>query len=135
MSNPIDEAAAMYELAKMQHERTAEALSEAHANLVALMPTKDEGSVTIKGESYKVAITYGVNRTVDAAALEAIKSSVPAALFEQAITYKPALVLPGLRYLQSNEPEAYAALAQAITARPAKPSVKIEAVEAVREAA
>ncbi|HEV2607996.1 MAG TPA: hypothetical protein VGT79_08435 [Xanthomonadaceae bacterium] len=126
--NPIDEAAAVYELAKMQHERTAEALSDAHTALVALMPTKDEGAVTVSGESYKVAITYGMNRTVDAAALAAIKDSVPAALFEQAITYKPSIVLAGLRYLSSNEPDAYAALAQAITARPAKPSVKIEAI-------
>ena len=84
--NPIDEAAAVYELAKMQHERTAEALADAHSNLVALMPTKDEGAVTVSGESYKVAITYGMNRTVDAAALAAIKDSVPVALFEQART-------------------------------------------------
>jgi len=126
--NPIDEAAAVYELAKMQHDRTAEALAEAHSNLVALMPSKEEGAVNMTGESYKVSITYGMNRTVDAAALSAIKDSVPVALFEQAIAYKPSIVLAGLRYLQSNEPGVYAALAQAITARPAKPSVKIEAI-------
>lgn len=134
--NPIDEAAAVYELAKMQHERTAEALSDAHANLVALMPTKDEGAVTVSGESYKVAITYGMNRTVDAAALAAIKDSVPPALFEQAITYKPSIVLAGLRYLSSKEPSVYAILAQAITARPAKPSLRIDRIEAdIQEAA
>lgn len=133
--NPIDEAAAVYELAKMQHERTAEALAEAHANLVALMPAKDEGAVTVSGESYKVAITYGMNRTVDAAALSAVKDQVPVALFEQAITYKPSIVLAGLRYLQGNEPSVYALLAQAITARPAKPSVRIEAIEQMQEAA
>lgn len=133
--NPIDEAAAVYELAKMQHERTAEALADAHTALVALLPKQDEGTVKLQGESYRVAIEYGMNRTIDAAALAAIKDSVPVALFEQAITYKPSIVLAGLRYLSSNEPEAYAALAQAITSRPAKPSVKIEAMEAVREAA
>ena len=133
--NPIDEAAAVYELAKMQHERTAEALSDAHTALVALMPKQDEGTVKLQGDSYRVAIEYGFNRTVDAAALAAIKDSVPVALFEQAITYKPSITLAGLRYLQGNEPDAYAALAQAITARPAKPSVKIEAVEQMQEAA
>ena len=126
--NPIDEAAAVYELAKMQHERTAEALADAHTALVALLPKQDEGTVKLQGESYRVAIEYGFNRTIDAAALSAVKDQVPPALFEQAITYKPSIVLAGLRYLSSNEPEAYAALAQAITARPAKPSVKIEAI-------
>ena len=133
--NPIDEAAAVYELAKMQHERTAEALAEAHSNLVALMPKQDEGTVKLQGESYRVAIEYGFNRTVDAAALAAIKDNVPAALFEQAIDYKPAINLKGLRFLQSNEPDAYAAIAQAVTARPAKPSVKIESIKSMEKAA
>jgi hypothetical protein len=133
--NPIDEAAAFLTLAKLQEQRATEARIEAERALVALLPTKDEGSVTHAGESYKVAVTYGVNRTIDAAALSAIKDQVPPALFEQAITYKPALQLPGLRYLQSNEPEAYALLAQAITAKPAKPSVKLEPIAQMQQAA
>jgi hypothetical protein len=133
--NPIDEAAAFLTLAKMQEQRATEARVEAERALLALLPSKDEGSVTHAGESYKVSITFGVNRTLDAAALAAIKDQVPAALFEQAITYKPALQLPGLRYLQSNEPQAYALLAQAITAKPAKPSVKVEPVAQLQQAA
>lgn len=133
--NPIDEAAAVLQLAKMNEARAAEARIEAEKALIALMPPKDEGSVTLTGASYKVSITYGFNRTVDAAALAAIKPSVPPALFEQAIDYKPAINLKGLRLLQSNEPDAYAALAQAITSRPAKPSVKIEAIQPMENAA
>jgi len=133
--NPIDEAAAVLTLARMNAKRAKEAEDAAFAELVALLPKQDEGTVKLSGESYRVAIEYGFNRTVDAAALAAIKDNVPPALFEQAITYKPSIVLAGLRYLQSNEPDAYAALAQAITARPAKPSVKIEAVVQMQEAA
>ena len=98
------------------------------------MPSKDEGSVTLKGESYKVTITYGVNRTLDQAALEAIKDGIARELFDQAITYKPSLVLAGVRFLQNNEPDSYAVLAQAITSKPAKPSVKLEQL-AMQEAA
>jgi hypothetical protein len=133
--NPIDEAAAVLTLARMQSKRAKEAEDDAFAELVALLPKQDEGTVKLTGESYKVAIEYGMNRTIDAAALAAIKDSVPVALFEQAIDYAPKLKLPGLRYLQSNEPDAYALLAQAITARPAKPSVKVEAIEQMQEAA
>jgi len=133
--NPIDEAAAVLELAKMQEQRAAEARRAAEEQLLALIPPKDEGSVTLTGSSYKVSITYGFNRTIDAAALSAIKSSVPPSLFEQAIDYKPAINLKGLRFLQSNDPDAYAAIAQAITARPAKPSVKIESIKPMEKAA
>ena len=73
--------------------------------------------------------------TLDRAALEAVRAEVPAALFEQAIEYKPALKTAGLRYLQQNEPETYAVLAQAITAKPAKPSVRVEAIAEAKEAA
>jgi hypothetical protein len=97
--NPIDEAAAVLTLARMNAKRAKEAEDAAFAELAA------------------------------------IKDSMPVALFEQAIDYAPKLKLPGLRHLQSNEPDAYALLAQAITARPAKPSVRIEAIEQMSEAA
>lgn len=134
--NPIDKAAYNLELAKRTETLASVARVDAEKELIALLPTKDEGSVTMKGEAYKVSITYGFNRTVDAPALEAIKGEIAPGLLDQAISYKPSLVLAGLRYLQSNEPDAYALLAQAITSKPSKPSVKIEALaEPMREAA
>ncbi|WP_426287486.1 DUF7173 family protein [Luteibacter sp. E-22] len=134
--NPVDTAARRLELAKRTEAMASAARVEAEKELIALLPVKDEGSVTMKGAQYKVSVTYGFNRTVDAQALEAIKREVPSELFEQAIDYKPSLVLAGLRYLQSNEPDTYAMLAQAITSKPSKPSVKIEALaEELREAA
>lgn len=136
MTNPIDTAAYRLELAKRTEGLATQARIDAEKELIALLPMKDEGSVSMKGSAYKVSITYGFNRTVDAQALEAIKREVPPDLFEQAIDYKPSLVMAGLRYLAANEPETYAILAQAITSKPSKPSVKIEALaEELREAA
>jgi hypothetical protein len=134
--NPVDTAAKRLELAKRTEAMASAARVEAEKELIALLPVKDEGSVSMRGEAYKVSITYGFNRTLDAPALEAVKREIPPDLFEQAIDYKPSLVMAGLRYLQSNEPGVYAILAQAITSKPAKPSVKIEQIaDELREAA
>lgn len=134
--NPIDEAARALEIAKFAEAKATAERLRAEQALVELMPAKTEGSASMKGGEYKVSITYAMNRTVDGPALAAVRDSITPDLLDQAITYKPSLVLAGLRYLQNNEPDAYAVLAQAITSKPAKPSVKIERIaEDVREAA
>lgn len=136
--NPIDQAAAVFEKAKKAESKATEARIAAEKVLATLMPVKEKGSVTVKGESYKVTIKYGLNRTIDTAALAAVKSEIPAAMFEQAIRYKPDIIDAGLEYLKSNEPDTYALLAQAITSKPAKPGVAVEAIvqaDELREAA
>ena len=133
--NELDTLAAALDAAKENEERARESRIACEEALLALVRGKAEGSVTERGEAWKVTVTYGVNRTVDAAALDAIRPQIPAALFEQAITYKPALVLTGVRFLMNNEPDTYAVLAQAITAKPAKPAVKVEAIAEAKEAA
>lgn len=126
----IDTLAAALEAAKIAEARARDARIEAEEALLAVLPTKDEGSATEHGVEYKVTARYGVNRTIDAPALEAVRAQVPAALFDQAFEYAPKIKLAGLRYLRSNEPDTYRVLAQAITAKPAKPSVALERVAA-----
>lgn len=133
--NRFDEAAAQLEAAKIAEAQATAARIDAEQRVIALMPTKDEGSITERGLRYKVTVTYGMNRTVDAAAMESVRGAMAPALFDQAVAYKPSLITAGLRYLQLNEPDAYAQLAQAITAKPSKPSVRVEAVQAERQAA
>ena len=133
--NAFDQAAANLEAAKIAEAAATEARRAAEDAVIRLMPTKDEGSVTERGLRYKVTVTYGMTRSLDVAALDNVRASMPPDLFEQAIEYAPKIKLTGLRYLRNNEPEAYGVLAQAITAKPAKPQVKIEAIDAQREAA
>lgn len=133
--NAFDQAAANLLAAKAAEKQATEARIAAEQAVICQLPQRDEGSVTASGLSYKVAVTYGMNRTVDAAALDAVRSKIPEALFEKAVTYKPALVLAGLRYLQNNEPDTYAVLAQAITAKPSKPAVRVEPIEQAAKAA
>lgn len=126
----IDTLAAALEAAKLAEARARDARIEAEEALLAILPSKDEGSVTERGAAYKVTARYGVNRTIDGPALEAVRAQVPAALFDQAFEYAPKIKLAGLRYLRSNEPDTYRTLAQALTAKPAKPSVSLERVAA-----
>lgn len=99
---------------------------EAEQALLAFIPRKDEGSITVKRAHWSITVTYPVNRTIDGAALESVRAALDPAVFAQAVTYKPSLSLPGLRSLQTSNPSAYVLLSEAITARPGKPSVKLE---------
>lgn len=125
----IDEAAAELALAKREETEARAARIAAEEALLAMLEAREEGTVSAKGEAWKVSVRYAMNRSVDAAALSAIRDQVPPALLEQAIEYAPKIKLPGLRYLRNNEPDTYRVLAQAITAKPAKPSVSIEPIE------
>jgi len=133
--NIIDTLAAQIQDAKAREDAARAERIALEESLLPLLASRSEGAVTEYGDAYKVTVNYGVTRTLDAEALAAIKGAIPAALFEKAIAYKPAIVLPGLRYLQNNEPNTYAVLAQAITAKPSKPAVKVEIIEAAAKAA
>lgn len=87
---------------------------------------KDEGSQTHKPDGYKVTITGKINRTLDPAAWDSVADRVPANL--SPVKYKPSLDTKGLKYLKENEPDIYRIVAEAITAKPAKPAVKVEKV-------
>ena len=131
----INKAAELVLAAKNTERCATEARIRAELELLALCPAKPEGSMTTRTDGYKVTTTGVVNRSVDQAALAAIRSAIPEALFDQAVRYKPELITAGVRNLQLNEPATYAVLAQAFTAKPGKTSVVVERVEKLEEAA
>lgn len=108
---------------------------DAECAVLAHSETRVEGSVSVRGQDWKSTVVYGVNRTIDEPALASVRDGVPPLIFDQVIKYKPVLDLAGLRYIQNNEPEYYAVFAQAITAKPAKPSVRVEMIAEERRAA
>jgi hypothetical protein len=133
--NIIDTLAAELEAAKIAESHAMATRVCAENALLQLCDAKDEGSTTTRGDQYRVVTLGVVNRRFDPAALEAIRASIPADLFEQVVRYKPEPILAGLRYMQMNEPETYAVLAQALTATPGKTGVRVEFVGEMREAA
>lgn len=115
--------------AKIAEAKAIERRIDAEMALIAeLGQPKAEGATSYKIPGYRITITGVVNRTVDPVMLAQVKAVMPPGLFDQAIRYKPDIILTGLRYLQNNEPEAYGLLAQAITAKPGKTQVKVEPI-------
>ena len=92
--------------------------------IIALAGCKDEGSETHKAGDWKIRITGKINRTLDVAAWETIAPSIPEQM--RPVVYAPKLDTKGLRYLENNEPEVYARIAQAIVAKPGKPAVEVK---------
>lgn len=87
----------------------------------------DEGTTTAKLDVLKVSVTRKMNRTVDTSALQAAWTTLPA-FAQAAFTWKADVSLALLRKLQFDYPALYEAAAKFITTKPARPSVKIEAL-------
>lgn len=135
MNTQLDTLCLALMRAKQDEDAARDARIAIETEIVRHVEACVEGTTTATGTQFKAAVTFGMNRTIDREALEAIRSQVPEALFFRAIRYTPAIDTVGLRYLRNNEPETYAVLAQAINAKPAKPSVRVESLAEARRAA
>jgi hypothetical protein len=125
----IDDIAALYEQRKTELAAAQKRLDEAHAALLPLIASRNEGSVTHNGSRYKVTVTYGVNRTVDQAALSSSWDAMPEGI-RNVFPVKHGVDLKELRHWQNNNPAEYARyIAPLVTAKPSKPAVKVEAIE------
>lgn len=125
-------------------ERAAEALIQARATehaaqaarLVAELEVLDllgeidgEGTTKLEAGAYKITVRTSMNRTVDKDELARIANDIPEAIGKRLFRWKPELDLKELRYIQSNEPQIYGIVAQAITMKSAKPAISAERVE------
>ena len=100
---------------------------EAEAILVSMLENKIEGTVHEEDGNVKVTVSFKITRSVDGAAVQEAWNDLPE-IVKDAFIWKPDLVLKQARALESANPAAYAVLAKYITAKPAKPSIKIEEV-------
>lgn len=87
-------------------------------------PNKPEGTVTQKPEGFKVSVTYGINRKVDTAALQVAWNTLPKPV-QDAVRWKAEVSATGLKALAADEA---LILSKFVTAKPASPEVKVEAV-------
>lgn len=111
-------------LAKRAEDAARDARIQVEADIIDALGCEEEGSKTHDLEGVKVTITGKINRTLDRAAWEGVAPSIPENM--RPVEYKPSLDLKGLRYLQDNEPDLYRMVAEAITAKPGKPSVSVK---------
>lgn len=112
--------------AKRNEDAAIAARREIDAELALLLSDKDisEGTVSAKENGFKVSVVYKVDRKIDAAALSKGWDSLSADA-QAAFDWKPSVKVSALRKLEGADA---AAAAVFITAKPASPSITIEAV-------
>ena len=84
-----------------------------------------EGTVSLTTGSYKVTVTSKLTRTLDYPAYQAIETDIPEGV--RCVRFKPEIDMKKLRAMDAVRPGFSAAF---ITTKPARPTVKVELVEA-----
>jgi len=123
-NNTLEDLAEAWRIAKRDEDQTRKERVEIEEEIVARTGIKEEGSQTHEAGEHKVKVTGKLNRTLDAETWENIKHTIPETM--RPVEYKPTLDTKGLRYLENNEPETYAKVAEALTTKPAKPSIEVK---------
>ncbi len=87
-----------------------------------------DGSQTIKEGGYKATITTRINRTVDSVKVQevAAENGIPFSVLQRVFRWKADI---DKREFRNEKDEVKALLSQAITAKPGRPSYKIEKIE------
>lgn len=115
-----------YEAARDNLERARAVMAEANGELLTLLGHKPEGSFTVVvNDQWKVTTTGKVDRRL-LPNFAAIRAQIPPALLNRLVRTKDELNVRELKFIENNEPEIYAYLAQAIEIKPGKPSVEVK---------
>jgi len=123
---PLDRVAQALRDAKAAEDSARASRIAAEEAVIALIGVKEEGTTTVKTCFFKVSTVGKLNRSLDEAAFRSIADDIPAAFRDRLVRWKPELVAAEVRYIEHNEPDVYRVIAQALTVKPAKPSVSIE---------
>lgn len=94
--------------------------------IVALDVPEEEGSYVFEFSGLKTTIMRKMTRTVVPGVLAKVARRISKAVLASVVKQKPALDLRAYRQLEDTDPRAYVAISQALSVKPAKPSVKIE---------
>ncbi|AMO55653.1 hypothetical protein GZ77_09020 [Endozoicomonas montiporae] len=126
----LDKLSWQLEEAKRHESMARQARLEVEAKILETVGVKEEGSATIKSDFYKVTTTGGITRSLDAKKFEDIKGRLPLHVAEKVVRLKPELDVRQFKALKDLSPDLYAIMAEAVTSKPRKASVKIERLEA-----
>ena len=97
--------------------------------IVALTEKKEEGTVSTRTEFYKISVTFGIDRKVDAEIARSLADEMDAERYARIFRWKPEVSVSELKYLKDNNPEVFRQVSRALTAKPTKPSVKVEEIK------
>ena len=114
------------EAAKQDMDRARARYSELEQALIETVGVQDEGSHSVTvDDRYKVTTTGRVNRSIDSDGLSAAWHELPEPV-QQAFRWKADVNIKQLRSLASLRDDIYPMAARFITAKPGKPSLKLE---------
>ena len=125
----LDVLAHELQVAKEREAACREATLAIEEKLVALVEKKEEGTVSKKGDYYKLSVTFGIDRKVDAHLARSLADEMDAERYARIFRWKPEVSVSELKYLKDNNPEVFRQVSRALTAKPTKPSVKVEEIK------
>ena len=123
----LEKLAQRYQQLKAAEDEVKTARREAGEALAAALEHPYEGSKTYEVGGYRITIKSTINRKVDWELFDGVAFSLPSGIPSPVIT-KRELDTVGLRWIQKHEPEVYARLATAITAKPGAVQVEVRDV-------
>lgn len=97
---------------------------EIERSMIALVQVKPEGASTYEAGAFKVTLTGKLDRKIDLAAFDALKSSIVPALWP--IKTVRELDVVGAKWLEQNDPAVWGLIAPCITTKPAKTAVAVK---------
>lgn len=121
----IDSLVAELRLAKIAEEKARDYRVQIETKILEFMPTKDEGSESIKTDEGTVTATFKINRKVDTDALSSAWATISENA-KKAFKWKADIEIKSMRALQDMDAAAYLVASQFITATPAKPSITVK---------
>ena len=124
----LDQLAYDLMVAKAEEASANEARLEIEKKLLELLEKKDEGTVTVKTDYFKISATFGIDRKVDPEIVASLSQELDEEQYQRLFKWTPGIDLKELRYLDEHKPEVYRLAAKAITAKPKKPSLKVEEI-------
>ena len=122
--DPVAEAIEAYVWAKRDEDLAKAGRIAAEERLVALVPPKEEGSMTVDAGGYKLTLTGSLSYKADSVdAVRAATAQWPAELIP--LKTKVELDSTACKWLRANKPDLWRELAKAVTVTPAKTAVKV----------
>lgn len=124
----LDELARALQAAKEQLTRAQAAVLNAESAIVSAVGSEDEGSLTVRSDSFKITTTQPITRTVNKTSLDAIRREFPEDLFEAMFDFKPSLNVKLFKECEHLRPEVYRLACKAVSSKPGKIAVRVEAL-------
>ena len=114
---------------KLTSERAAldKELAQVEASIVKAVNAPEKGTTREDlADGSQIVVVTKINRTLNKAAWLKVEQSIPKELRPVRVVEEYKLEAGGLTWLEENDPVNYLKVCEAITSKPAKPSIRVE---------